>query len=308
MIEDKIKSNVALAPLTTFKIGGPAEFFVLVDNEAELKEALAWAKAKGKPYFILGGGSNLLVSDQGFTGLIIKLNNQEINFQNGSLLADAGARLSDLVAMSEVKALSGLEWAAGIPGSVGGAIRGNAGAFGLAMENSVSEVKFFDVEENNFKTWPADKLNFTYRHSLFKQDQTKIIWQASFSLTAGDQTEISQKIADIIDQRLKRQPNLPSAGCVFKNLSASKDSLKNFDPKDQIKGNKVACGLVVESLGLKGSKFGQAKISEEHANFIVNCGQATAKDVRGLIEQVRHEAEAKYDLKLEEEIQYLGLF
>ncbi len=308
MIKDKIKNNIILAPYTTFKIGGPAKYFVEVKTKEELQEAIAYSQAENLAWFILGGGSNLLVSDQGFDGLVIKLKNEDLIDKGEQLIAGAGARLSDLVALSEIKGLSGLEWASGIPGSVGGAVRGNAGAYGQATGEALLEVEFFDTSDQQFKTLPASQLNFAYRHSLFKQDPSKIIWQAVFALKPGDQELISQSMAKILAERLAKQPQLPSAGCVFKNLTAADQLVEVLAASEKIKGGKLACALVVDNLGFKGQQNGGAEVSQEHANFIVNRQAATAKEVKALIDKIKQAAEAKYQIKLEEEIQYLGLF
>ncbi len=308
MIEDNIKPNINLADYTTFKIGGPAKFFIKAQTKDELGQALAWAKAKNLNYFILGGGSNLLVSDKGFDGLVIKLTNEEIEQSGNELVAGAGARLGEAVAWAAEAGLSGLEWAAGIPGSVGGAVRGNAGAYGGEISQTLKAVEFFDAATGQFTTLPTAELAYSYRSSLFKQDTSKIIWQATFALQPGDKEAVSAKVNALIAERLARQPHEPSAGCVFKNLMASDDLVAKLSAAGKVKGNKLACGLVVESLGLKGKSVGGAKVSDEHANFVVNYAQASAQDVKTLVELIKQEAKARFNLELEEEIQYLGLF
>jgi UDP-N-acetylmuramate dehydrogenase len=308
MIEDNIKPNVGLADYTTFKIGGPAKFFVAVATKEELAAALVWAKTRGLDYFILGGGSNLLISDSGFDGLVIKLKNEEITRQGDELVAGAGARLGEVVAWAAEAGLAGLEWAAGIPGNVGGSVRGNAGAYGSDISHCLKAVEFFDTADNQFKTQTTANLKYGYRSSLFKQDASKIIWQATFGLRPGDKATISAAANKIIEERLARQPRYPSAGCVFKNLLADAALLDKLVAADKVKGGKVACGLIVEKLGFKGRELGGAKVSDEHANFVINYDRAKAQDVRALIEQIKQEAKAKLNLDLEEEIQYLGLF
>jgi UDP-N-acetylmuramate dehydrogenase len=299
-----IQKNINLSQYTTFKIGGPAKFFISVSAKEELSEAIAWAKAEAVPYFILGGGSNLLVSDSGFDGLIIKINNQDIEQDGNFLLAGAGARLSDLVAMSESACLTGLEWATGIPGSVGGAIRGNAGAYGQEIKNSLKSVEIFDTSSEQFVVLPIQDINFDYRHSDFKNHPEKIIWSANFELKLDDSDKIISVIKDILDKRL-RLPRHPSAGCVFKNISFDSDLLKKVSIVSEMKGNKIPCAILIETLGLKGQQIGDALISQEHANFIVNTNQATAEDVKALIELIKQKVLSEYDLVLEEEIQYL---
>ena len=308
MIEDNIKPNINLADYTTFKIGGPAKFFVEAATKEELQAALAWAKAQDLPYFILAGGSNILVSDNGFNGLVIKINNQEIEQNGYELTAAAGARLGDVVAWTTDAGLAGLEWASGVPGSVGGAVRGNAGCYGGETKNSIKEVEFFDIRDNQFKIWPVSRLDFNYRSSLFKHDETKIIWRVVFSLTPGSPKELQDYAINLINLRVAKLPKFPSAGSVFKNLLDETELALTLGVEDQIKGGKLATAVIIENLGLKGKQIGGAKISDEHANFIVNYSKASAQDVKTLVELIKQEAKAKFNLELEEEIQYLGLF
>lgn len=306
MLNDKIKQNVVLAPYTTFQIGGNAKFFVLADNKEELQEALAWARDKQLPYFVLGGGSNLLISDNGFNGLIIKINYQDIVIEEDLLIAGAGAKLSEVLAWSAEAGLTGLEWACGIPGTIGGAVRGNAGAFGSETGRSVLEIEYFDAKTAEFKILTKAECEFAYRTSIFKTDPDKIIWQVKLQLTKGEADKILASMNDILDKRLSGQPKEPSAGCVFKNLLSADGLANTLALSDNIKGGKLACGLIIEKLNLKGRQIGGAKISEAHANFIINADKATAKDVKDLIDLVKQEAKDKYNLILEEEIQYLG--
>lgn len=303
---EKIKQNINLSDYTTFKIGGPAKFFVSVNKKEELIEIFEWIEETGEKYFILGGGSNILVNDAGYDGLVIKLDNADLSRQDDVLMAEAGARLSDLVAMSEMEGLSGLEWAAGIPGSVGGAVRGNAGAFGSETAVNLQSVEFFDLVSRQFIVWPKEKLGFQYRSSVFKTDNTKIIWRANFVLRPGDPATIGQTMSDIVALRLTKQPQYPSAGCVFKNLSADQNMIKILAAQDSVRGGKLACGLVVEKLGLKGRCSGGAMVSEDHANFIINRDRAKATDVLALIALIKKEAQDKYHLDVEEEIQLIG--
>lgn len=306
MLNEKIKQNVVLAPYTTFQIGGSAKFFVLVESKDELQEALAFAKKNDEPYFILGGGSNLLISDNGFAGLIIKINYQDIAIEADVVTAGAGAKLSETLAWAAEAGLAGLEWACGIPGTIGGAVRGNAGAFGGDIGTSVLAVEYFDIDQAEFKTLSKDECAFAYRTSLFKQNPGKIIWQIKLQLTKGEAEKILAAMEVILAKRLQGQPKEPSAGCVFKNLLSAEDLADKLAITDKIRGGKLACGLIVEKLNLKGRQIGQAKISAAHANFIVNAGNAKAEDVIALINLVKQEAKDKYNLILEEEIQYLG--
>lgn len=263
----KIQENISLASYTTFKIGGSVRYFLTVQNVAE---AIDFAQEKKLPYFILGGGSNLLISDKGFNGIAIKLENKEIKLDN-NVIVDAGAKLSDLVDFTIKNNLTGLEWAAGIPGTVGGAIRGNAGAFGHDISEVVKEVKTFHKETD---------YQFKYRDSIFKHN-SDIILSAVLKLKKGVNREL---INEYLRER-EKHPSEPSAGCIFQN------------PKP------LSAGKLIEDCGLKGKKIGDAAISKKQANFIINLGNARAKDVLELIRLAQKEVKKKFNIELREEIQ-----
>lgn len=260
----RIQKNVPLKKYTTFKIGGPAKYFCLARNKKDLIEAIKWAKEKKMPFFILGGGSNLLVSDRGFDGLVIK-------FQN--------PKLGDFVEQ-------GLEWAAGIPGTLAGAVRGNAGAFGRSMEDVVKEVEVFDVKTRKIKIFKNKQCQFSYRNSIFKKNPNLIILSVKIKTGRAD----PKKIKQYLNYRKIHHPQLPSAGSVFKN------------PKG------VGAAKLIADCGLAGKQVGRAQISIQHPNFIVNLGGAKASDVLKLINLTKRKVKNKFKIKLQEEIQYLGKF
>jgi UDP-N-acetylmuramate dehydrogenase len=295
----EILQNVSLKDHTTFKIGGLARYFVITKNTEDLIKAIEFAQDKDLPYFILGGGSNLLVNDQGFDGVVIKNQNSEIKIQNHrakykTIYTTAGTQLGKLVEFSIEKGLTGLEWAAGIPGTVGGAIRGNAGAFGSSIAELVKEVKVWNKDFQFSQTTPgltifnSQDCQFGYRDSIFKHSDN-IIFSAELELKKGDKKKSQQMIKKYLQQRKEKQPlEYPSAGCIFKN------------PKP------LSAAQLIEQVGLKGKKVGQAMISEKHANFIINLGRAQAKDVRKLVRLIKVRVKKKFNIELEEEIQYIG--
>jgi len=312
-IEAKIQKNVKLAPYTTFKIGGPAKFFVEIKFAEDLKEALAWAKKNEVKIFSLGGGSNLLISDKGFDGLVMNFANKGITNLNPRFHCGAGASLSGAVNLSRSSNLSGLEWAIGIPkATIGGSIRGNAGAFGQNIGEIVETVEAFNIKKNRFEFFSRNDCQFGYRTSKFKTDPNFLIWGATFKMRPDSREEINKRIEENMRSRDDRQPKLPSAGSVFKNLFL--DDIRQINEKIALhiveekksKGGKVGAGFVIEFCGLKGKKVGGAKISLEHANFIVNTGRATAKDVLDLIEKIKKEVKKMYGIELEEEVQILS--
>jgi len=287
MIEEKIEKNINLAPLTTFKIGGPAKYFCRVKTEEDLIQAVKWAKKKKIPYFIIGGGSNLLISDKGFKGLVIKLSMKQCQLTENNLLLGSSLMLSQMVRFSLKNNLTGLEWATGIPGTVGGAVRGNAGAFGQEISDSL--LKATVLRGGKIIELKNKEIKFAYRQSIFKKNKD-IILNVVLGLKKGNKQENKKIVEDILQRRKKVHPFQPSAGCVFKN------------PKPK------GAGLLIDQCGLKGKQIGGAKISEKHANFIINTGQAKARDVKNLIELIKKQVKNKFNIELKEEIEYLGEF
>ncbi|MFA6106744.1 MAG: UDP-N-acetylmuramate dehydrogenase [Patescibacteria group bacterium] len=309
----KIKKNIPLAPLTTFKIGGPAKFFIEVKTKGELKDAVIFAEKNKEKIYIIGGGSNLLVNDAGVNGLVIKFADKSVKIAKSSLSAGAGAKLADALKAAAEKELTGLEWTAGIPrATIGGAIRGNAGAFGTSMGKYVSEAEVYDLKKNKFIKLSRAECRFKYRESIFKEKDNYLIWEASLALKKDDPEKIKNQIMENIKLR-KNTPAMPSAGSVFKNLTLVE--IKKANPKlaekliqtEVVKRGIVGAGLIIDKiLDLKGKTIGNAKISEEHGNFIVNAGDATAEDVITLISFIKQQCRGKLGLELREEIQYLG--
>ncbi len=307
----KILQNIPLKNYTTFKIGGPAKFFVAVKKEEELKEALGWAKENGQPVFILGSGSNILISDVGFAGLVIKMENKDFSATGEKVLAGAGIILSDLIEKCRQKNLMGLENLAGIPGTLGGAMRGNAGAWGEEIGKLIASVAYFD-QNFNYKKLNHAECQFSYRQSIFKTKPDFIIWQVELNLKFGEAAAIQEKVKEILAQRYKNQPTKPSAGCVFKNIKGEKfkDFLKNNPniklPDKFLVNQALPAAWLIEECDLKGQKIGDAQISEKHANFIINLGQATADNIIKLISLMKSRVRDKFEVQLEEEIQLVG--
>lgn len=269
----KPRENIPLKDYTTFRIGGPARYFWEAKTREELIESIEWARKKNAPFFILGGGSNLLISDQGYNGLIIRMGGDEIE---GEIKADAGVPLKKLVEFSVEKSLTGLEWAAGIPGTLGGAVWGNASAFGGKMSDLVGEMEV--LKKDSLEIKKTSRLN-----------SGLIILSVFLSLKKGKKEEIKKEIESHLNYRRQTQPvNSFSAGCVFKNSPGNPPS-----------------SLLIDQAGLKGVRIGGAEVSRKHANFIINRGEAKASDVKELIKLVKEKVYNKYNVKLEEEIKYL---
>lgn len=312
-IKEKIKTDVLLAPFTTFKIGGPAKFFIEAKAKEDLTSAYAWAKKEKLEVFILGGGSNLLISDKGVSGLVIKMNNDNITLKGERLDLGAGASLAKAVRLAISNNLSGLEWAQGIPGAtIGGTVRGNAGAFGTEIKDIVETVEIFNVKRKEFTIFSNKDCRFEYRGSIFKKDKNLLVWSAILRLRKEKLKEIDKKSDICLTRRNSVQPKLPSAGCVFKNLQIkdlreySKYAAEKAEKEGVVKGGKIGAGWLIDLAGLKGKTIGGAKVSLEHANYIVNTGKGTAEEVVILISYIKQQVRTKFKIQLQEEVQYLG--
>ena len=315
-----IQENILLANHTTFKIGGPARYFFIAENTEEIKKAVSAAKKLNINYFILGSGSNVLVSDKGFNGLIIKILNSKFHARNASrsdaggqilnskiIYVNAGVSLKRIVQFSIDKGLTGLEWAVGIPGTIGGAIRGNAGAFGKSISDAVIEVKVLNCNWKNnqeIKKYSSKDCGFNYRDSIFKHDKNLIILSAKIQLNKKNKEKSRQMISGYLKQRKENQPlEYPSAGSIFKNqkLQGEYPELKKFS-----KYGMIPIGLLIEECGLAGKKINGAMVSEKHCNFIVNVNSAKAKDVVELINLIKKTMKNKFGIQIREEIEYVG--
>jgi len=288
-----IKQNEPLANHCTYRIGGPARVLFLAANEREIIAGIETAEENRFKMMILGGGSNILFSDRGFDGLVLKLANNFIKIaeekeNRAVVLAGAGAPLAALVKFALDNSLAGMEWAAGIPGTVGGAIRGNAGAFGREIGASVLRVRALEISGKSVVPAIVGKEDcaFGYRESVFKRNKNLVITAAKFVLEKGNANEIADKIKECAEKKRISQPlDFPSAGSVFKNPEG------------------FFAAKIIEDCGLKGRSAGGAQISEKHANFIVNRGNAKADDVLALIAQIKAAAKEKFAVDLKEEIE-----
>ena len=291
--ECSIKSQVSLATLTSFKVGGPAEWLVSPRQITELQASFEWAISQDLPITLLGAGSNLLVSDRGLPGLVIctrHLRHTHFDPETGQVTAAAGEPLVRLAWQAAERGWEGLEWAVGIPGTVGGAVVMNAGAHTSCMGDLLVNAHVLRPNSTTQILAPKD-LNYTYRTSILQGDG-RLVTQATFQLKPGaDPAKVMARTTQLLKQRHSTQPyNKPSCGSVFRN------------PKPH------AAGWLIEQTGLKGHRIGGATVAERHANFILNCGGATANDIFQLIRYVQHQVEHHWSLKLEPEVKILGDF
>lgn len=280
-IEDRIERGKCLKELSTFGIGGKARFFLSVHTLEEMQEAARYIKQNALPFWVLGKGSNVLFDDRGFDGLVILNKIDFFHFEEGRVEVGAGYSFSLLGAKTAKKGWSGLEFASGIPGTVGGAIYMNAGANGFETQDSLASVTYVDGAGNVMKK-SKDALTFSYRFSSFQKMDVMIV-AGEFQLRKRGRAREEQ--LEIIEYRTRTQPyGEKSAGCVFRN------------PDD------IAAGALIEQCGLKGKKVGGAEVSTKHGNFIVNRGSATAEDVMELIALVKEEIKKQTGRDLEMEV------
>lgn len=313
-----VKQNVELKNYSTFRIGGIAKYFFAAQNEIELKIAIQKALDLKINFRIIGGGSNTLISTHGFDGLIIVYkNSQTINdFNpveiNGEFFVEAAADwpLHFLVEQATICGLSGMEWAVGIPGTVGGAVNGNAGAFGTEIGDLILGVQVLEIK-NNFiaeKFFTPEECDFAYRQSIFKNNSNLIILSARVKLNRDDAAKIKKQIADNIEHRQGKHPKGFSIGSIFKNYTGevSETVLDKYPLLlEQMKKGSISAAYLIDQCGLKGHEVNGAKVAEEHANFIVNEGQATSEDVLALICLIENEVKAKFEIQLEKEIKVI---
>lgn len=276
-----IKENESLKLHTTYKVGGVAKYYISPESIDELIKLVKYLKENNIKYMILGNGSNTIFSSKTYDGVVINLSNlNKMEINGNKIFVEAGYQLIKLALDAMNNSLSGLEFASGIPANVGGAIFMNAGAYKSEIANIITDVTFLD-EDLNIKTLNKDELDFSYRHSIF-QEKDYIIISANLELEYGDKEEIKEVINTRKERRMETQPlEYPSAGSVFRNPAED-----------------IYAGKLIEDLGLKGYSIGDAKISEKHANFIINNGNATGEDIKDLIDLVKTKVKEKYNIDL----------
>lgn len=289
--KDKILKDEPMTLHTSFKIGGKADFLVKPSTEDEIISILKFSKENDIPVFILGNGSNILVRDGGIRGITIKPNLQDIsifeNDDNVDIIVGAGYPVAKLSRIVSQKEIAGLEFLSGIPGTIGGAVKMNAGAYGSEMKDCVVETKYMDYDGNIYII-NAEEHEFGYRRSIFSKKEV-IILETKLKLNYGEKEIIDNKINEITEQRKQKQPiTMPSAGSVFK------------------RGDGFVTARLIDECGLKGFSIGGAEVSTMHAGFIVNKGNATANDVIELIEYVKNKVKEKYNVDLELEVLIVG--
>ncbi|MBU5613173.1 UDP-N-acetylmuramate dehydrogenase [Geomonas azotofigens] len=306
-----IEENVPLAPFTSFRIGGPARFLIGAQNLRQLKGALRFAHKLNLPFCILGGGSNLLISDDGFPGVSIRLLMDRVTLSGGMVQVQGGFDLTTLVHRTVGWGLSGLESLAGIPGTVGGAVRGNAGAYGGAIGDVLATVSALDATTLQTVTLRHDQCAFGYRDSRFKREPGLIVTGALLALTPGNPDDIRTKVAETLAKREAKQLSCDrSAGSFFMNPKVTDPGLIRRFEEDQgvrCRECRIPAGWLIDQAGLRSLSVGGAAVSHRHANYLVNTGTATAAEMVELARLVRREVRLKLGVVLKEEVSTLGV-
>jgi len=285
--KEKIHLNEDMKKHTSLKIGGPADILIKISNIEELKHVLKLANTNNLPIFILGNGSNLLVKDEGIKGIVLKIEFDKIEIQENKVKVGSGVKLGLLAQKLAEKELTGFEELSGIPGTIGGAIRQNAGAHGREIKDILEEVKAMDYEGNIYNL-KKEELDLSYRHSIFVEKKY-IILEAEFKFLGGNKEEILNKMQEYKNWRKEKQPlEYPNAGSTFK------------------RGEDYITAKLIDECGLKGYQIGGAQISEKHAGFIINKGNATAKDTIELIEYTKKKVKEKFNKDIQLEIEIIG--
>ena len=276
---------------TTFRVGGEAESIILIQQEEELARLISYLNQIEQDYFILGNGSNLLVGDKGYRGVVLKFDGpmEQIAVEGTRITAKAGALLSKVAVTAKENSLTGLEFAAGIPGSIGGGVVMNAGAYGGEMKQIVEAVRVMD-SEGQITTLDNDTMEFGYRTSIIK-NRPYIVLEVVLQLVEGDREQISIKMEELSKLRKSKQPlEYPSAGSAFKRPEG------------------YYAGKLIMDAGMRGYRIGGAQVADKHCGFIINTGKATAADIREVIEEVQERVKERFHVSLEPEVVFLGDF
>lgn len=287
--EERLRWQEPLSLHTSFKVGGPADVMVFPQSIAEIQQLVRVCRQERIPFIVLGLGSNVLFPDRGFRGVVIKLGQalKGWHISGNEIIAEAGIRLAYLSKKAAANSLSGLEFAEGIPGSVGGAVIMNAGAYNGEMSQILSSVSALD-RQGDLHTFQLEEMAFSYRSSIFQSGEWVVV-SALMKLSSGKRDEIEARMREFARLRREKQPlDMPSAGSTFKRPSG------------------VYVGPLLEKMGLKGFKIGDAQVSTKHAGFIVNCGQATAQDILDLIKHIQQRALAEHNIRLEPEVRIIS--
>jgi UDP-N-acetylmuramate dehydrogenase len=300
----------ALTPLsryTRFAIGGPADLFAETGDEAAFMAAIVAARENGTPVMVTGGGTNLIVADEGFRGMVVRFSAATLTSAGQCVTAAAGAVLQDLVDFANLRGLRGLETLAGIPGWVGAAVYGNAGAYGHSISERVTAVRFFDG--HGVRIFDNAQCEFRYRESIFKAHKDWIIFSVELRLDAADASELQRTSADILKVRNQKfPPTMKCAGSIFKNFLwlDLPPNVAALVPAAVVREGKVPAAWFLEQVGAKGMRVGGIQVADYHANLIYNAGEGTARELRAVIGELKRRVRERFGIEVEEEVQYVG--
>ena len=303
----QIAEHVALSAYTRFGIGGPADAVVETTHAESFTSALQLVRDSQIPFVVIGGGSNLIVADDGFRGIVLKFGGRSIRLDGTRAIAEGGAVLQDLVDATIAAGLSGIHTMTGIPGSVGAAVYGNAGAYGHSISEWTRVVRFFDGAA--VRTFDNAQCEFHYRESVFKKQKDWIVLSVELDLQRADTSELNTKADGILELRNEKYPpTMKCAGSIFKNylLAELPPSVAAELPKNVIREGKVPSAYFLEQVGAKGMRVGDIHVAEYHANLIYNSGAGTARDLVTVIQELKRRIGERFGIPLEEEVQYVG--
>ena len=302
-----VTTGVPLSRYTRFGIGGPADLYAETGHVEAFMAALAAARSSGIPAMVIGEGTNLVVSDGGFRGIVLRYRGGRLMAAGRRIVADAGAVFQNLVDFAIEHGLQGLEAFAGIPGSVGAAVYGNAGAYGHSLSERVADVRFHDGRE--IRVFTNEECRFHYRESIFKRHKDWMIFSTELLLEPGDAASLRRTAADILTIRNQKFPvTMKCAGSIFKNLLLRDlpPAVAAEVPVNAVREGKVPAAWFLEQVGAKGCRRGDIRVAAYHANLIYNAGAGTAADLRALIADLKARVRARFGMDLEEEVQYVG--
>ena len=302
-----VSSDTPLSRHTRFGIGGPADLYAETESVEAFIAAMAAARDSGLPTMVIGGGTNLIVSDAGFRGIVLRYRADALLASNGRVVAQAGAVLQDLVDFTIARGLKGLETLSGIPGSVGAAVYGNAGAYGHSISERVVKVQFFDGE--CVRVFSNEDCEFRYRESIFKRRKEWIIFSTQLLLDEADANALRKIADDILKVRNEKFPvTMKCAGSIFKNLLLRElpEAVAAEVPEKVVREGKIPAAWFLEQVGAKGMSRGEIRVADYHANLIYNTGTGTAADLRAVIEELKARVRARFGIEIEEEVQYVG--
>ena len=304
--------NEPMSKHTNFRIGGPARLYVVANDSDALINTVRTAEDAGVPWYVFGGGSNILVADTGFEGLVIQSGLRDLKVGGDRVTAGSGV-ITGLVARKAAEAgLAGFEWAIGVPGTIGGAVYGNAGCYGGEMKDVIESVNAYRLSDGQRVTYTNTDCAFGYRESRFKKER-HLILGCTIHLPSGDSAVSKERMQEIVETRKEKQPlEQSSAGCAFKNVEFSDPSeiqkLREAVavPEEMIRTGRISSGWLMEQAGCRGLTVGGVAVSDKHGNFLVNVGGATAHDVLSLIQTIKEKVREAFGVELHEELQLLG--